>query len=125
MVDAYAAVAEAQDRTGGVEEDPGEVEEEEEPEEEPEEDATAPHISGLWVDVGAGWFEIRWDTDEPATSEVVFDPWGSYPDAELTTEHAREFNASCNARYEFKVRSEDALGNAAETIYYYVITDPC
>lgn len=135
VIDAYAAVAEAQSRSGtGAEpgEEPEEPEEpeEEEPEEpeEPEEesgDTTPPVISGISVDVASGWFEIHWHTDEPATSEILFEDYGSYPDESLTDHHVRDFNAGCNAYYEFRVKSVDADGNGSIGPLWWVQTGGC
>ncbi len=59
-----------------------------------------------------GRFSISWNTDVPASSEVVLTCCGSYTSATLTTSHSMTFNGSKGAVYEYYVTSVDANGNS-------------
>lgn len=115
LLDAEAAVLQAIAETGGGEPDTGEEPEEggDEGSTEPEPDTTGPVISDVYGEVGAGWFRITWTTDEAATSDIVFDPWGEYPQAEYVTEHSRKFTAQSGQRFYFDVKSVDEAGNVS------------
>ncbi|UCC89143.1 MAG: M4 family metallopeptidase [Anaerolineales bacterium] len=56
-------------------------------------------------------FEITWDTDEPADSQVTFTCCGTYTDSALGTSHRMVFNGQKNVTYEYFVGSTDADGN--------------
>lgn len=55
-------------------------------------------------------FQIRWTTDIPADSTVIFTCCGTYSDSALVTEHAMNFNGQKNVLYEYYVEST-ANGN--------------
>ena len=50
-------------------------------------------------------FQISWQTDIPANSEVIFTCCGSYTNAEFVTNHLMNFNGQKNVAYEYYVRS--------------------
>lgn len=64
-------------------------------------------------------FVITWDTDVPATSEVVFTCCGTYTDSSLVTSHSMGFNGSRGYLYEYYVTSRDADGNATTEGPFY------
>jgi subtilisin family serine protease len=66
-----------------------------------------------------GRFEITWNTDTPATSEVTFTCCGSYSSTTLVTSHRMVFNGSNNVTYEFYVTSTDAQGNSTTEGPFY------
>ncbi len=73
-------------------------------------DTTAPVISDVQTrSLRGNKFEIKWTTDEPATSNVEFDCCGMFPDSTLTTNHRRVFRP--DGEYTFTVQSTDAAGN--------------
>lgn len=78
-------------------------------------DTTAPVISNVASKVLSkkkGTFEITWNTDEPATSDVMIDFQIFYdPDPELVTSHRRTFQGEKRALYTYFVESVDAAGN--------------
>ncbi|MFP5246785.1 MAG: Ig-like domain-containing protein, partial [Thermoanaerobaculia bacterium] len=60
-----------------------------------------------------GSFEIRWTTNEPATSDVIIN--GTlYADSTMATSHVRSFRGTKGATYTYTVRSADAAGNTSE-----------
>lgn len=59
-----------------------------------------------------GSFEIRWTTNEPATSVVVIGGT-RYSDPALVTNHVRAFRGTKGATYSYTVESTDAAGNTA------------
>ena len=81
-------------------------------------DTTAPVISNVTsvvTNAKNGSFEIRWTTDEPATSDVIIDgTLYADGDASLVTSHVRSFRGSKRTSYQYSVRSTDAAGNTAE-----------
>jgi len=82
-------------------------------------DTTPPVISSVASAKTKGTkFVITWTTDEPATSEVVFDCCGSYTDGALVTSHSMSFRGSKGASYDYVVRSTDAAGNSATSGTY-------
>ena len=80
-------------------------------------DTTPPVISGVTAVKTSGTaFEIRWTTDEAATSDVII---GSTtyadPDPVMVTSHVRSFTgAKRNTTYTYYVRSTDAAGNTSQ-----------
>jgi subtilisin family serine protease len=66
-----------------------------------------------------GRFEITWNTDAPAASEVTFTCCGSYSSSTLVTSHRMVFNGSNNVTYEYYVTSTDAQGNATTEGPFY------
>ena len=83
-------------------------------------DSRAPEISGVAaVADGEGHAKVTWTTDEPATSRVDYGRTVSLgsqvSDAARVTEHELELTGlSPGTTYFFRVRSVDALGNAAD-----------
>ncbi|HET7436816.1 MAG TPA: Ig-like domain-containing protein [Thermoanaerobaculia bacterium] len=79
-------------------------------------DVTAPIISSVTSVVTNsknGSFEIRWTTNEPATSVVILNGT-TYNDTALVTSHVRAFRGSKGATYTYTVQSTDAAGNTAQ-----------
>ena len=60
-----------------------------------------------------GSFDIRWTTNEPATSVVILNGT-TYSDTALVTSHVRSFRGSKGATYTYNVQSTDAAGNTAQ-----------
>ena len=58
-------------------------------------------------------FQIKWTTDVPADSDVIFTCCGTYSNSSLVTSHSMQFNGSRGVIYEYRVRSTDADGNTA------------
>lgn len=76
-------------------------------------DTTPPVISSVTAvktNTKNGTFEIRWTTNEAATSDVRLGTV-EYPNATLVTSHVRSFRGSKGAVYQYWVRSADAAGN--------------
>lgn len=76
-------------------------------------DITPPVISGVTsvkTNSKNGTFEIRWTTNEPATSDVRLGTT-EYPSSSLVTNHARSFRGTKGAVYQYWVKSTDAAGN--------------
>ena len=106
ILDAAAAVREAQARAGGdTGWDTGGG----------GGDTRPPTISNLWIDKEPSRIVLHWKTDEPATSDVEFDPWGMYAEPAMDTKHVRPFDMSCGYRYTLRIHSTDAAGNTAST----------
>ena len=82
-------------------------------------DVTPPVISNVTSVVTNsknGSFEIRWTTDEPATSDVYINgTLYADDDASLTTNHVRSFRGSKRTSYQYYVVSGDAAGNRAQS----------
>lgn len=79
-------------------------------------DVTAPVISNVTSVVTNsknGSFEIRWTTNEPATSVVIINGT-TYSDTTLVTSHVRSFRGTKGATYTYTVQSADAAGNTAQ-----------
>lgn len=78
-------------------------------------DITPPVISNVTsviTNAKNGSFEIRWTTDEPATSDVTIG--GTlYADSALVTNHVRAFRGTKGATYTYTVTSTDAAGNSS------------
>jgi subtilisin family serine protease len=66
-----------------------------------------------------GRFEITWNTDVPATSEVTFTCCGSFSSTTLVTSHRMVFNGSNNVTYEYYVTSTAANGSATTEGPFY------
>ena len=64
-------------------------------------------------------FQISWNTDIPATTEVTFTCCGTYTKTDLVTSHAYNFNGSKSFLYEYYVTSDDGNGNATTDGPYY------
>src|SRR5919108_1159872 len=87
----------------------------------PPPDAQAPAISGVTASgVGSTWATIRWSTDEPSDSRVEYWVAGSPahdftpPDTTMVTSHSITLNGlKSRTKYQYRVRSADAAGNAA------------
>jgi thermolysin len=58
-------------------------------------------------------FQIKWTTDVPSDSAVIFTCCGTYSNSSLVTSHVMQFNGSRGVTYEYLVRSTDADGNTA------------
>ena len=98
--------------SGGAGEDPGQ--------DEPDSgstgpDTTPPEISGEDAYVQGRSFQIMWTTDEPATSYVEFEGYGTYGNGELTTSHTLSFNGARGSTYTITILSADAAGNTSES----------
>jgi M6 family metalloprotease-like protein len=82
-------------------------------------DTTAPVISSISsVKTGKnGSFSIRWSTDEPADSKIVFVSGGSgtFTDAALVTSHSMSFTGRKGTTYTYYIYSADAAGNTAQS----------
>lgn len=75
-------------------------------------DTTAPVISGIGGERSGTSLTIWWDTDEPASSEIYFDGYGTFGDASvLVVDHELRFTIDSSESYEFEVISVDAAGN--------------
>lgn len=78
-------------------------------------DTTAPVISSVTsvrTNTKNGSFEIRWTTNELATSDVRIGSTDYLdPDPALVTSHVRGFRGSKGVTYTYYVRSADAAGN--------------
>lgn len=104
LVQAYAAWQ----AIGGGAGDPGDPGD-------PVDPGTAPVISNVSSAIVKrnGQFSISWNTDVPATSEVILTCCGSYTSSTLTTNHSMTFTGTKGASYEFYVQSTDANGNSS------------
>jgi thermolysin len=58
-------------------------------------------------------FQIKWTTDVPADSAVIFTCCGTFSNSSFVTSHSMQFNGSRGVTYEYKVQSTDADGNTA------------
>jgi M6 family metalloprotease-like protein len=79
-------------------------------------DVTAPVISNVTsviTNSKNGSFEIRWTTNEPATSVVIINGT-TYSDTALVTSHVRSFRGTKGATYTYYVQSSDAAGNTSQ-----------
>lgn len=80
-------------------------------------DTGAPVITNVRAtDVTAAGASIKWETDEPSSTEVTYSAGGadSYSDRSLTTVHTAVLSGlSGFTSYSFTVKSVDAAGNAA------------
>lgn len=80
-------------------------------------DVTAPVISGVTsVKTSNTTFDIRWTTNEGATSDVIIGST-TYADTDpaMVTSHVRNFSgAKRNTTYTYYVRSTDAAGNTTQ-----------
>lgn len=77
-------------------------------------DTTPPVLSNIMVGKTTGQsFEITWQTDEPANSEVIFDCCGTFKGEALVTSHRLGFRGQKGFVYTFTVRSTDASGNSS------------
>jgi hypothetical protein len=67
-----------------------------------------------------GSFEITWNTDEPATSDVMID-FAIYRDTDpaMVTSHRRTFKGARGALYVYFVESMDAAGNTATSAEHF------
>jgi len=80
-------------------------------------DVTPPVISGVTaVKITTTTFEIRWTTNEPASSDVIIGTTTyADPDPANVTSHVRSFSgAKKNTTYTYYVRSTDAAGNTSQ-----------
>jgi chitinase len=80
-------------------------------------DTTPPVISGVTsVKTSGSAFEIRWTTNEPASSDVIINGTTyADPDPANVTSHVRGFSgARKNTTYTYYVRSTDAAGNTSQ-----------
>jgi hypothetical protein len=75
----------------------------------------APVISGVnSVKIGKrGTFEIRWTTDIPATSHVLFTCCGLFSNYNLVTNHKMRFQGTKGVLFEYWVFSEESPGGEA------------
>jgi len=64
-------------------------------------------------------FQIKWETNIAANSEVIFTCCGSYTDSVLVTSHAMNFNGQKGVAYEYYVKSTTESG-AASTAGPYI-----
>jgi bacillolysin len=58
-------------------------------------------------------FQIKWTTNVPADSVVIFTCCGTYSNSSLVTSHVMQFNGSRGVKYTYRVQSTDADGNSA------------
>jgi serine protease len=84
------------------------------PASEPAADTTGPAISGVGGSRSGTTLTIWWKTDEPSTSYVEFEGYGTYGDGSLVTSHQLKFTVNTSSTYQFTVISEDAAGNVSE-----------
>ncbi len=75
----------------------------------------APVISGVYsVKIGKrGQFEIRWTTDIPSTSHVLFTCCGLFSNNNLVTNHKMRFQGTKGVLFEYWVFSEESPGGEA------------
>ena len=93
------------------------------PDEEPESDATGPVISDIGGERAGNSLTLTWTTDEPASSEIEFQGYGMYGDAnDLVTAHEQAFTINPATSYTFRMVSTDAAGN--QTIGAWWISNP-
>ena len=79
-------------------------------------DTTAPVISGVAsarLNTRQGTFEIRWTTNEPATTVVIIGTTTFTGSPALVTSHRMTFTGTRGATYQYSVRSADAAGNTS------------
>jgi hypothetical protein len=93
-------------------------------------DRTPPVISEVSARPVSRQAQVTWTTDEPAGSTVEYrqgtGAWQSATDPELHTRHSVvAAGLACSATYSFRVRSADALGNAATSAEGSFATTPC
>ena len=82
-------------------------------------DTTAPVISGIGGSRNGSNLTLYWTTDEPATSEITFEDYGTFGDSStLTTDHELRFTINSRETYTFTLVSEDAYGNVGESVTY-------
>ncbi len=78
-------------------------------------DTTAPIISGVDGSRDGETMVIRWTTDEPATTSVVFEQYGRFDgDGSLVRDHEMYFTVDPRETFYFTLVSEDAAGNVTE-----------
>ena len=78
-------------------------------------DTTAPTIGDVDGSRDGETMVIRWTTDEPATSSIVFEQYGRFDgDGSLVRDHEMWFTVDPRETFYFTLVSEDAAGNVAE-----------
>ena len=94
-------------------------------------DETPPAISGVTSTPSGVGAEVRWQTDEPATSSVAYGSNTSYTGGTVgqqaqVTNHALTLSGlACGQLYHFQVRSRDAQGNEAVSGDETFTTEAC
>ncbi|HEG43343.1 MAG TPA: hypothetical protein ENH94_04760 [Phycisphaerales bacterium] len=84
-------------------------------------DTTDPIIGNVQAAAGDIAATVTWTTDEPATSSVAFGPSAAYENGSvstgsLVTNHSITLTSlTASTIYHYKVTSQDAAGNSAET----------
>ena len=87
----------------------------------PTSDTRGPAISAITATPGATTATIRWTTDEPASTEVHWrragtSTWTAVTGTPGTTSHRVDLSGlSRRTKYEYRVRSVDAAGNATQS----------
>jgi serine protease len=86
-------------------------------------DTTAPAITDISGTRSGSSLTLTWTTDEPATSEIEFEDYGVYGDAdEFVTAHSEGFTIDAAASYTFRMISTDEAGNESKSAWW--ITNP-
>ncbi len=92
-------------------------------------DITAPTISNIQAaDITASSSVITWTTDEPATSQVIYDPTTSYRSStaidfnRVTTHRVTLTGLTSSTLYHYAVNSQDAANNRATSVDQTVTT---
>ncbi len=79
------------------------------------------NVTTVQLNKRLGTFSIRWTTDIPATSHVLFTCCGLFSNYTLVTSHRMDFQGRKGVRYEFFVFSEESPGGDASMAgpFYY------
>ena len=73
----------------------------------------APTISNVSGYVEGLRFTIQWTTNEPASSHIDFEGYGTYGNDDLTTSHSLTFTGQSGATYSLTLISTDSDGDSA------------
>lgn len=92
-------------------------------------DTTAPIISNVRATPTRSDATISWSTDEPATSQIEWRRSGTTSstltpvDSTLTRSHTQRVSGlAARTKYQYRVRSADAAGNTAVSVWYSFTT---
>lgn len=83
-------------------------------------DTTAPTLADITGDREGAALTLAWSSDERSSTEVEFEGFGRYGDAEdRTTAHEIRFTLDAASTYTFRVISVDDAGNEAVSGWFY------
>ena len=94
-------------------------------------DTTPPALSGISAEAGGVGATLRWQTNEPATSEVAYGTTTAYTGGTITraarvSSHAVTLSGlACGTLYHYQLRSRDGQNNLGATGDRTFTTGPC